>query len=308
MPQARLEEASATIADLEEQNRQLQDNSTNSSEELAKLRHENEAQASEIETLRGRANLSQQNWIKERDELIAREAYAREEFENAKQAMQDWEALALNERSLHDNLKEKMSEFEDQLDSLRDAHRKAVSERDQNSEAVDGLQKALQRLQTGTLLPSFSSCDCLTGFAERKTERRELVENHQSELDQLRKQVQAAEEAATFSKATLVTTQKELDRALPFEKEVKEKNLLIGKLRHEAVTLNEHLTKALRILKKGRPEENVDRQIVTNYILHFLAIDRSDPKKFEALQLIASLLNWNDGTILTLYIYLHGIY
>jgi hypothetical protein len=76
---------------------------------------------------------------------------------------------------------------------------------------------------------------------------------------------------------------------------VKEKNLLIGKLRHEAVTLNEHLTKALRILKKGRPEENVDRQIVTNYILHFLAIDRSDPKKFEALQLIASLLGWTDG-------------
>lgn len=122
-----------------------------------------------------------------------------------------------------------------------------------------------------------------------------MVESHQAELEQLRKQVQGAEEAATTAKTTLETTQKELERAIPFEKEVKEKNLLIGKLRHEAVTLNEHLTKALRILKKGRPEDNVDRQIVTNYILHFLAIDRSDPKKFEALQLIASLLNWNDG-------------
>ena len=121
------------------------------------------------------------------------------------------------------------------------------------------------------------------------------MESHQAELEQLRKQVQGAEEAATTAKTTLETTQKELERAIPFEKEVKEKNLLIGKLRHEAVTLNEHLTKALRILKKGRPEDNVDRQIVTNYILHFLAIDRSDPKKFEALQLIASLLNWNDG-------------
>lgn len=130
---------------------------------------------------------------------------------------------------------------------------------------------------------------------ERRNERRELVESHQSELDRLRKQVETAEEDATSSKLTVETMQKELERALPFEKEVKEKNLLIGKLRHEAVTLNEHLTKALRILKRGRPEENVDRQIVTNYILHFLAIDRSDPKKFEALQLIASLLNWNDG-------------
>ncbi|KAF2662168.1 hypothetical protein K491DRAFT_686660 [Lophiostoma macrostomum CBS 122681] len=274
---ARLEEAQVHITGLEDQNQELKDNNDSLTEELAKLRQENEAQTSEVSTLRGRANLSQQNWIKERDELIAREAYAREEFENAKQAMQDWEALALNERSLHDNLKEKMSDFEEQLESLREAHKKAATERDQNGEAVDGLQKALQRLQN-----------------ERKIERRELVETHQSELEQLRKQVQVTGEAATSAKATLEKTQKELERAIPFEKEVKEKNLLIGKLRHEAVILNDHLTKALRILKKGRPEDNVDRQIVTNYILHFLAIDRSDPKKFEALQLIASLLNWSD--------------
>ena len=37
-----------------------------------------------------------------------------------------------------------------------------------------------------------------------------------------------------------------------------------------------------------------DRQIVTNHFLHFLALDRSDPKKFQILQLIAALLNWTD--------------
>jgi hypothetical protein len=36
------------------------------------------------------------------------------------------------------------------------------------------------------------------------------------------------------------------------------------------------------------------RQIVTNHLLQFLAIDRSDPKKFQVLQLIASLLGWTD--------------
>lgn len=123
------------------------------------------------------------------------------------------------------------------------------------------------------------------------------MEQAQSQLDELRKQLQAAEQAASNAKQELETTQQELQRALPFEKEVKEKSLLIGKLRHEAVTLNEHLTKALRILKKGRPEENVDRQIISNYLLHFLALDRSDPKKFEALQLIAALLSWNDGMV-----------
>ena len=134
----------------------------------------------------------------------------------------------------------------------------------------------------------------------RRLELRELVETHTKELSALQSKLDAAEQSASSSKASLEKTLKDLERALPFEKEVKEKNLLIGKLRHEAVTLNEHLTKALRILKKGRTEENVDRQIVTNYILHFLAIDRSDPKKFEALQLIASLLGWNDGMFVLL--------
>ncbi len=36
------------------------------------------------------------------------------------------------------------------------------------------------------------------------------------------------------------------------------------------------------------------RQIVTNHFLQFLALDRSDPKKFQILQVIAGLLNWTD--------------
>ena len=38
----------------------------------------------------------------------------------------------------------------------------------------------------------------------------------------------------------------------------------------------------------------IRRQIVTNHFLHFLALDRTDPKKFQILQLIASLLNWTE--------------
>ncbi|KAF2846298.1 hypothetical protein T440DRAFT_458612 [Plenodomus tracheiphilus IPT5] len=274
---ARIEEFQQQLADLEEQNRELQENNSTLTKELAKLRQEKEAQASEIETLRNRSTLSQQNWIKERDELISREAYAREEFDNARQAMQDWEVLAMNERSLRENLAEKDAELREQLETMREEYEKAARDRDTNHQAVDGLQKALQEVQS-----------------LRKAELKKSVEAYESQINDLRKQVQTAEEASKAAQATLLSTQKELERASPFEKEVKEKNLLIGKLRHEAVTLNEHLTKALRILKKGRPEDNVDRQIITNYFLHFLAIDRSDPKKFEALQLISALLGWTD--------------
>lgn len=33
---------------------------------------------------------------------------------------------------------------------------------------------------------------------------------------------------------------------------------------------------------------------MTNHFLQFLALDRSDPKKFQVLQLIAALLGWSD--------------
>ncbi|GME49678.1 golgi matrix [Neofusicoccum parvum] len=265
-----LERLRGQVDDLEDQNRQLRDDNE-------QLRNQFEEQASEVSTLRSRATLSQQNWVKERDELIQREAYAREEFETAKQAMQDWEVLAMEERSLRENLGDRVAELEDQLNSQREALERAVNERDMQTSTVDGLQRALRDIQDA-----------------RKKELREIVENSQNQLEELRVQLHAAEEASKKAKTELETTQKELERALPFEKEVKEKNLLIGKLRHEAVILNDHLTKALRILRKGRPEDNVDRQIVTNHLLHFLALDRSDPKKFQVLQLIAALLGWND--------------
>lgn len=95
-----------------------------------------------------------------------------------------------------------------------------------------------------------------------------MVENTQTQVGSLQKQLQEAQQQASESARALEISQQELQRALPYEKEVKEKNLLIGKLRHEAVILNDHLTKALRYLKKGKPEENIDK------FVDYLSIDR----------------------------------
>lgn len=93
----------------------------------------------------------------------------------------------------------------------------------------------------------------------RRRELRELVENSQGQLESLKKQIEKSEAEALEATNELHSTRTELERALPFEKEVKEKNLLIGKLRHEAVILNDHLTKALRYLKKRKPDDSIDR-------------------------------------------------
>lgn len=138
---------------MEEQNRALQEANTSFKSSLANLTGQHDHHAKEVEQLRQRASLSQQNWIKERDELISREAYAREEYEGAKQAMQDWEVLAMEERSLRENLGDKVAELEDQVSTIKDSYEKAAMDRDTQTQTVEGLQRALRDIQDGKDLP-----------------------------------------------------------------------------------------------------------------------------------------------------------
>ena len=142
-------QARTRIEELEEQNGELRQQSETKTAELQTLAEEGEQRSKELSVLRNRTNLSQQNWIKEKQELVEQEASAREEFEAARQAMHDWEVLAMEERSVRENLGDKVADLEEQLAGYKDAYEKAASERDNQSVTVDGLQKALQEIQTG---------------------------------------------------------------------------------------------------------------------------------------------------------------
>ncbi|KAI1202008.1 hypothetical protein F5X97DRAFT_272348 [Nemania serpens] len=272
-----LEEANQRIEELEAQNEDLQKGSQAFQEEISGLQTELQDATRELSSLRSRNNLSQHNSLKEKEDMTRQIQHLREEAEAAKDAMGDWEVLAMEERSIRENLAEKVTALEEQLESIQDNYERAASERDIQSQAVDSLQRALQEIQEA-----------------RKKELREMVETSEEQLQAMKKLAQEADIKASEAEAARASLQKELERTAPFEKEVKEKNLLIGKLRHEAIVLNEHLTKALRYLKKTKPEDSIDRQIVTNHFLHFLTLDRSDPRKFQILQVIAGLLNWTD--------------
>lgn len=79
------------------------------------------------------------------------------------------------------------------------------------------------------------------------------------------------------------------------EKSVKEQNATIAKLRHDAVVTNEHLTEALRRLRKNASSDNVDRRLVTNILLSFLTTSRADSKRFEMLSILSTILGWDDS-------------
>lgn len=59
--------------------------------------------------------------------------------------------------------------------------------------------------------------------------------------------------------------------------------------------MNEHLIEALRRLRKSSSDTNVDRRLVTNVLLSFLSTPRADPKRFEILGLLATILGWEDA-------------
>ncbi|KAK7980608.1 hypothetical protein PG989_013065 [Apiospora arundinis] len=272
-----LEGAKERVEQLEAQNEELQRGTETYQEQLDGLRTELQDANRELSSLRSRNNLSQHNSMKEKEDMTRQIQHLREEAEAAKDAMGDWEVLAMEERSIRENLADKTAALEEQIASLRENYERAASERDTQSQAVDSLQRALQEIQEA-----------------RRRELREMVESSEEQLQAMKKLVKEANTRASEAEAGKETMQKELERTAPFEKEVKEKNLLIGKLRHEAIVLNDHLTKALRYLKKTKPEDSIDKQIVTNHFLQFLALDRSDPKKFQILQIIAGLLTWTE--------------
>lgn len=144
-----MSQARTQIEELEQENSALKENHQSLQSKISSLSTEKDEQAQDISNLRSRTNILQQNWAKERDDLLSREAQAKEEYEVAKQAMQDWEVLALEERSVREGLGDRVAELEEQLSNHRDAYERAATERDSQSITVDGLQRALQDIQEG---------------------------------------------------------------------------------------------------------------------------------------------------------------
>lgn len=244
-----LAEANEKIDDLEAQNKTFQSTIQGLEDEVSKLRNEMNESSKELSSMRNRNNLSQQNWVHERDDLLQQAKHLKEEADAAKEAMGDWEVLAMEERSIRENLESRVSEMEEQFSAQKQAYEAAVAERDSQSQTVDGLQRALQEIQE-----------------TRRRELREMVEGYDEQVQSLKKVVQDLDSRCVGAEASKEALQTELERLLPFEKEVKEKNLLIGKLRHEAIVINDHLTKALRFIKKSKVEDNVDRYIPIHHL------------------------------------------
>jgi chromosome segregation ATPase len=186
----------------------------------------------------------------------------------------------MRERVRREELTARYSQVEMECAQAKSERENLREERDREQESAANLHAVLEEFQAGTSsLSSFPLSLRLTfsSISAKDRELQALLGDLQTQLHDTTRELEAYKQRATQAEDRLSAAQNDSQRVLELSKEVKEKNLLTGKLRHEgtsphfpffgralivrlaAVILNEHLTEALRRLKKNSSENSVDQ-------------------------------------------------
>ncbi|KAJ7754485.1 hypothetical protein B0H16DRAFT_746139 [Mycena metata] len=243
-------------------------------EELISTSAEAERASSELDSMRSRAfeESAQENLVRERE---LRETQT--ELERCRMEKEEWERMALQDKVVADDARSNAEMYRRDLELEREARERDAAELESEREKSENLQSVLQDFQ-----------------AAKDHELRQAVKDYNSQLIQVTQSLAEYKHRALTAELQLEDSQTNTSRTQELEKEVKEKTLLVEKLRHEAIIINEHLMEALRRLRRNSTDNNVDRRLVTNVLLSFLTTPRADPKRFEMLSLLASVLSWSD--------------
>ncbi|KAJ7461844.1 hypothetical protein B0H11DRAFT_1735726 [Mycena galericulata] len=260
-------------------------------EELISTSAEAERASSELDNMRNRAfeENAQENLVRERE---LRETQT--ELERCRMERDEWERMASQDKVVADEARSNAEMYRRDLELEREARERDAAELESEREKSENLQSVLQDFQ-----------------AAKDHELRQAVKDYNSQLIQATQSLAEYKHRALTAEFQLEETQTNTSRTHELEKEVKEKSLLIEKLRHEgsfmhvdsrfvlltkppAIIINEHLMEALRRLRRNSTDNNVDRRLVTNVLLSFLTTPRADAKRFEMLSLLASILSWSD--------------
>lgn len=272
-----LDRREAEINDLRAANEDLQSTIETLKVELIQSNEESEVVHSELEQLRLRAFDSQRQ---SSEEVSTRERAlrdAQEDLERERIEKEEWEGEAMRERVRREEVLARLGSVEMELGMAKSDREVLREERDREAEAASNLHAVLQEFQ-----------------AAKDKELKATLGDLQAQLRTTNESLAEFKQRATLAEGKLSAAQNDSEKVLALTKDAKDKSLLIGKLRHEAVILNEHLTEALRRLKRDSAENSVDRRLISNVLISFLNTPRGDTKRFEMLQLISSILSWSD--------------
>ncbi|KZT00503.1 uncharacterized protein LAESUDRAFT_802663 [Laetiporus sulphureus 93-53] len=228
----------------------------------------------ELEAMRSRALQESAHESHMREQEL-RETQA--ELEQCRMERDEWEQKALQEHIAADEARSTLANLRREIEVERTAKEMAETELGVEREKCTNLQSVLEDFQ-----------------AAKDHDLEQATKDYESQLQAATQSLAEFKHRALNAELQLEESSTDTSRLQDLEKEVKEKKLLIGKLRHEAVIMNEHLMEALRRLRQSSTDTNVDRRLVTNVLLSFLTTPRGDTKRFEMLSLLATILSWND--------------
>lgn len=243
--------------------------------ELVSASEETERLNSEVQRLKG--ELKQKETGRATEGGKERERELSELLEQVKLDSHSWQTACLEERSKREDAESSLQEalHSAEIASQAEKHWRTVAERESASAA-----------ELSTVLSEFQS--------SQESELQRALGDHHSQIEILTSSLAEYKTRAETAEAKLTETQDLAGQSEKLAAQVKEKNLLIGKLRHEAVILNEHLTEALRRLRNDQSDSNVDKRLVTNLLIQFITTPRADGKRWEMLNLIAGVLGWKE--------------
>ena len=265
-----IEQLTQQVSDLEARIHTLKEELGISNDEARQLTHE-------LEQMRAQLSSTTQ---KETAELHRLESRCRD-LENKVHAhrvdVDRLETVCIEERSLKEECQVRAQHVSETLDHARLRIGELEAAVEQEKQVARQMQQTLEELQ-------HAQDD---GMQRSVSELQQQVDEAESEVEKYKLQVHSME-------SIVDEAQQATSKCRDLEQELKEKHLLIGKLRHEAVILNEHLKHALGRLRRDSPEDYIDRRLISNLLLQFLSTPRADTKRYEMLRLIASILQWDD--------------
>ncbi|WVF70656.1 hypothetical protein IAT40_005449 [Kwoniella sp. CBS 6097] len=262
------------INTLSAENNALQSTLTTLQSELSSASQESTSLQAQLAQLRSQSDSSSSDVLS----LTREMRELRGEMERLRVEREEWEVEAGRERERREIVEDEMRAIERrQRDERRELER-AVNELQAERERATNLQEVLGEFQ-----------------AAKDSELRQATSELETQLRLAATSLSEYKLRAANAETRLAEISSNASKSSALERELREKNVLIGKLRHDAVVNNEHLTEALRRLRKNSSDNNVDRRLVTNILLSFLTTSRGDTKRFEMLSLLSTILSWDEN-------------
>ncbi|KAG8817130.1 hypothetical protein FRC19_011613 [Serendipita sp. 401] len=294
-----LEQRETLIATLTSQNEDLQSTVTSLHSELASTNTESERLTKELDSLRNSLRQQQlSSTVAHSTEVssLTAEAHSlrdqvkegQELLERARLEKEEWEKILMEERVSSETLRGENRLLRKEAEAQGSMRRKFELELEDERQRANNLE---------TVLTEFE--------ADQERSLVALKTKYTKQIDDLTQLLAEFKSRALSAEVELQTSNSGAHRVEELEREVKEKSVLLAKVRQEAVTLNEHLIQALRRLRKFSADPSsssdptsspiyVDRRLVTNILLQFITTPRADRKRFEMLNLLGSILGWGE--------------